>query len=181
MEHFSSSQIWSDIAPEVLWDISAFVSVLPSHPLILQYWKESAEVHCSRNRWDPSLPQILSVAALQERFSCCTLVYFNRCQRKCFSLSTQVTRHDNTCCSTCPLGILHRKGTTDFTEVFQETFLLCNVLFQDSNRRWRAISQHKPLCKHVTKIGHVLHVCFTNSLHFLLQVLPGASIKTAGS
>lgn len=45
----------------------------------------------------------------------------------------------------------------------------------------RAVSQHKPLYKHVTKIGHVLHVCFTNSLHFLLQVLPGASTKTAGS
>lgn len=41
----------------------------------------------------------------------------------------------------------------------------------------RAISQNKPLCKHVTKIGHILRLCFTNSLHFLLQVLPGASIK----
>lgn len=45
----------------------------------------------------------------------------------------------------------------------------------------RAVSQHKPLYEHVTKTGHVLHVCFTNSLHFLLQVVPGASIKTAGS
>lgn len=84
-------------------------------------------------------------------------------------ISTQVTRHDNTCCSTCPLGILHRKVMIYFTEVSQETFLLYYVLFRDSNVRWKGRCQHKHLCKHVTKTGHVLLVCFTNSLHFLLQ------------
>lgn len=60
--------------------------------------------------------------------------------------------------------------------------LLCIMFYLEiPTEDGRAICQHKHLCKHVTKPGHVLLVCFTNSLHFLLQVLPGASIKTAGS
>lgn len=152
--------------------------------ILLQYWKESVKVYCFRNKGDPSDPMPQNPNSLHcgiaRSVLAAALWYTSIGVRGNVSLiSTQVTRHDNTCCSTCVPPWDLAQVTIYFTEVFQETFLLYYVLFRDSNGR--AVSQHKPLCKHVTKISHVLHVCFINSLHFLLQVLPGASTKTAGS
>lgn len=165
------------------------MTVLPpthngSHPPAVL--KRICEVYCFRNRWDPSPPMPQNLNYL----CCSTAESVLAAALWCISIgvrgnvsliSTQATRHDNTCCSTCPLGILQRKVMIYFTEVFQETFLLHMFCLEIQTEDGRAVSQHKHLCKHVTKTGHVLLVCFTNSLHFLLQALPGASIKTARS
>lgn len=108
LEHsiFHLVRFKSDIAQEALWDILAFISVLPSHPLLiqailLQYWKESVKVYCFRNRWDPSPPMPQNSNSLHcstaGSVSAAAFWYISIGVRGNVSLiSTQVTRHDNT-------------------------------------------------------------------------------------
>lgn len=146
--------------------------------------KRLLKVQCFRNIQDPSLPmpQNLSslLVALLEVFQLLYSGVFQQVLVEMFLSYPQITRH-NMHCSTCPFALLHRKVTINFRlQCSNKLFFYIMFCLEIQMEDGRAISQHKPLCKHVTKIGHVLYVCFTNSLHFLLQVLPGASIKTAG-
>lgn len=90
---------------------------------------------------------------------------------------------DMTTCAAAPapLGSYTERSWFTSLKCSKKHFFCILFCLETQTEGGRAVSQHKHLCKHVTKTGHVLLVCFTDSLHFLLQVLPGASIKTAGS
>lgn len=80
------------------------------------------------------------------------------------------------------LCMLQIKITICFTEALHKPFLLYQVLFRKNQvQDIKAISQHKPLFKHMTNNGHVFHVSSTSILHFLLQLLLWTSVRTARS